>query len=435
MHQDLNLRYEIADIRFAEAPNYDCMAIANGTLTFRGRTRDFSVHLAPADDGTWYRIGGRLQYEHLFLREDPEFWAPIVRTAGVLLKTINMWTVSSEANGAQVALNEQLAPAEHRDRVHFSIRPNMFDLPDADWPTLWGRIESRVKVDPFFEVRGYTRQEILTALRPLKKIFQIDWVKRRYRDASQEKRAIKLAANAGREMPDWFPAAHLARTALGAICVDPAWNYLVNIGQAVHQLTGFPGADRLFKELTRNPGSQHNLCMAAELLQRGLLVGLEAPTGVGNATNDLLVKVGEVKYAIEVKEFHAADPIAKLKKELSDKAKKLPAIPREPVIFHVVLAETDGTRVREEDNFVESVSQVAVDLPLSISAIVVGRRFIDAAGGPVKRDTRGIFINPSASNPSVDADLLTIFEKNFAEITYPQFGVSSFMDWQTQAPT
>ena len=435
MHQDLNLRYEITDIRFAAAPNCDCMAIANGTLTVRGATRDFSVHLVPADDGTWYRIGGRLQYDHLFLRDIPGFWTPIVRTAGVLLRTINMWTVSSEANGAQVAMNEQLAPAEHRDRVHFSIRPNMFDLPDADWPTLWGRIENRVKVDPFFEVRGYTREEILTALRPLKKIFQTDWVKRRYRDVFQENGAIKFAANAGREMPDWFPAAHLARTALGAICVDPAWNYLVNIGQAVHQLTGFPGADRLFKELTRSPGSQHNLCIAAELWQRGLLVRLEAPTGVGNATNDLLVQVGEVRYAIEVKEFHAADPIAKLKKELSDKAKKLPPIPREPVIFHVVLAETDGTRVKEEDNFVESVSQVAVDLPASISAIVVARRFVDAAGGAVKRDTCGIFINPSASNPSIDADLLTIFEKNFAEITYPQFGVSSFMDWQTQALT
>lgn len=432
MHQDLNLRYEITDIRFAAAPNRDCMAIANGTLTFRGRTRDFSVHLVPADDGTWFRIGGRLQYDHLFLRDDPGFWAPIVRTAGVLLKTVNMWTVSSEANGAQIALNEQLAPVEHRDRVHFSIRPNMFDLPDSDWPTLWGRIENRVKVDPFFEVRGYTRDEILTSLCPLKKIFQIDWIKRRYRDVFQEKAAIKLAANAGREMSDWFPAAHLARTALGAICIDPAWNYLVNIGLAVHQLTGFPGADRLFKELTRNPGSQHNLCMAAELRQRGLLVGLETPTGVGNATNDLLVKVGEAGYAIEVKEFHAADPIAKLKKELSDKAKKLPPFPRVPVIFHVVLAETDGTRVRDEANFVESVSQVAMDLPVSISAIVVGRRFVDAAGGPVKRDTCGIFINASASNASIHADLATIFEKNFDEITYPQFGVSSFMDWQTQ---
>jgi hypothetical protein len=435
MHQDLKLRYEITDIRFAAAPNYDCMAIANGTLTLRGRKRDFSVHLVPVDDGTWIRIGGRLQYDHLFLRDDPGFWSPIVRTAGVLLKTINMWTVSSGANGAQVAMNEQLAPAEHRDRVHFSIRPNMFDLPDADWPTLWGRIENRVKVDPFFEVRGYTREETLTALRPLKKIFPIDWVKRRHRDVLQEKEAIKLAAKAGREMPDWFPASHLARTALGAICVDPAWNYLVNIGQAVHQLTDFPGADRLFKELTRNPGSQHNLCMAAELLQRGLLVGLETSTGIGNATNDLLVKVAEVTYAIEVKEFHAADPIAKLKKELSDKAKKLPPIPREPVIFHVVLAETDGTRVREEKNFVESVSQLAADLPASISAIVVGRRFVDAAGGPVKRDTCGIFTNASTSEPSIDADLARIFEKNFVEITYPQFGVSSFMDWQTQAPT
>lgn len=136
-----------------------------------------------------------------------------------------------------------------------------------------------------------------------------------------------------------------------------------------------------------------------------------------------------------MKEFHAADPIAKLKKELSDKAKKLPPIPRDTVIFHVVLAETDGTRVREENNFVKSVSQLAVDLPASISAIVVGRRFVDAAGGAVKRDTCGIFINASASNPSINADLSTIFEKNFAEITFPQFGVSSFMDWQMQAPT
>ena len=47
----------------------------------------------------------------------------------------------------------------------------------------------------------------------------------------------------------WFPAYHLARTALGAICIDPGWNYLVEIGLSLSELTGFNGLQKLEQQL------------------------------------------------------------------------------------------------------------------------------------------------------------------------------------------
>jgi hypothetical protein len=159
---------------------------------------------------------------------------------------------------------------------------------------------------------------------------------------------------------------------------------------------------------------------------------LEISTGVGSATNDLLVRIGENYYAIEVKEFYAAAPMAKLRSEIADKVKKLPAIPKVPVVFHVVLAEQDGTKVRQETAFIEAVQAYVNEMPALISAIVVGRRFVDSSGGPIKRETKAICMNPRLTCGDIHEDLVTIFKNNFHEVIYPEFGVSSFIEWQHQ---
>ena len=425
----LNLHFEITDLRFAASGNSQFIAIANGTLELRGRIHKFYLQLSPSADGSWHKTGGYLPFDFLFLRDDPGFWNPVIKAANQVLMTTNTWTVSSEGAGAQVAMNQQLAPPEVREKVHFSARLDALDLPDDEWTTLWGRIESRAKFDPHFRIAGFEQSDTLIAISKLRHVFEFKWVRNRYREVVGKDETLWLSHQLPRDARGWFPAFHLARTALGALCVDPAWNYLINIGIAIAKLEKFPRAGRLIKELPHNPGSQHNLCMAAEFLDMGVLVGLEVPTGVGDASNDLLVKFKGREYAVEVKEFLSSKPVRNLLSEIAEKVEKLPPVPDMPVIFHVIIAESDGTRVRMEEDFFNSIAALTDDLPPQISGIIAGTRFVDAAGGPVKRDTRVIALNPNALRRSEMGDLESIFAKNFDDLTYPHYGVASFIEW------
>lgn len=425
----LALNFEITNLLFSSGGNSQSIVVANGVLRLQGRERKFYVQLSHSPDGTWFKSGGHLPYDFLFLRDDPGLWQPIIKAANALLITTNMWTVASEEAGAKMAMNQQLVPTEFREKVHFSARLDALDLPDDEWKTLWRRIENRLKFDPHFRIAGYDLADALNAINHLRHTFDSKWILNRYRESLGTVESLRLSHQLPRDARGWFPAFHLARTALGAICVDPAWNYLVDIGLAIKKLEKVPRSGRLIRELAHNPGSQHNLCMAAEFLERGILEGLEVPTGIGEASNDLLVRFDGRAYAVEVKEFLSSKPIRNLLSEITEKVEKLPPTPDLPVIFHVIVAETDGTRIRMEADFFKSVSALADSLPPQISGIVAGTRFVDAAGGPVKRDTRVIALNPRALRPSELGDLESIFAKNFAEITYPQYGVSSFIEW------
>jgi len=245
--------------------------------------------------------------------------------------------------------------------------------------------------------------------------------------ASLTGHAPTMATEISQESDFWFPASHLARTALGAICIDPAWNYLVEIASAIKYLKKFPQLDRLKRQLTKSPGTQHHLCLAAELHRRGYLVGLEPSTGVGAASNDLLVEYAGRRYAIEVKEFVAKDPGASLKKEIIKKVSQLPKNPSQATIFHVVLRERGPLAPNKEDAFSGDIEALQTELDPKISAIVFGRRFVDSAGGRVKRDTLRIVLNPSAVIQAVEEDLSVLFSKNYSDISYPIFGISNFV--------
>lgn len=78
----------------------------------------------------------------------------------------------------------------------------------------------------------------------------------------------------------------------------------------------------------------------------------------------------------------------------------------------------------KEDSFFNAVK--ALNIPSKISAIVAGRRFVDSAGGRVKRDAELQILNPVALVPSNMDDLATLFAKNYDSVRYPLSGIGSF---------
>lgn len=206
---------------------------------------------------------------------------------------------------------------------------------------------------------------------------------------------------------------------------------MVEIGLSIRELHGFAGLQRLTQEIVRNPGTQHHLCLAAELFRRGHLQALEPKTGSGGAKNDLLVKCGGQLYEIEVKEFSSRAPGNKLASEIASKSKHLPMYPERPVVFHAVLIGNGIFSKAKEDIFFQEVKNLARNIPKNISAVVAGRRFVDASGGHVKRDTEIRVLNPAALVPSSEEDLATLFAKNYDAIQYPISWIGDFFYFKT----
>ena len=292
----------------------------------------------------------------------------------------------------------------------------------TNWKHHWDFIEQRVKADPFFEVLGFDKETVQRVLPLIKEIFPTDWVRARYKSAGHSGMADQFEQG-----PEgWFPAYHLARTAHGAICRDPGWNYLIEIGLALEVLCDFEGVDRLKRQLTKSPGTQHHVCLAADLHERGLLIGLVSPTGVGAASNDLLAGSGENIFQIEVKEFTSQNPAKQLQREITDKVRKLPQRPEQPVVFHVVLSEKGVFEKAKEDQFFDAVSNIQDSLPDKVSAVIAGKRFLDSKGGRIKRDIERVVTNPSAINPIEEEYLREVFKANYGEVAYPIYGIGSF---------
>lgn len=426
MTGDVQIQYEFHSVRFSSTEMGN-LALTSGNLTARGETSLFGLALAPKSDGEWLCKDAKSTANMQDLLDNPDVLQPLVNRVARLLKTINVWPAeSSNEGGAQIVLNEKLAPPEAAGKVVISFRPNMLSLPTNKWADLWRLIEGRVQGDNCFVVQGFSKNEITMAIDQLKQLFQGDWVSARYSDAIQCQNAPPMAADFPPESGSWFPSYHLARTALGAICIDPGWNYLVEIGLSIRELEGFDGLERLKRQLVRSPGTQHHLCLAAELYRKGKLVGLEPPTGSGNSTNDLLAKVGDGEYHIEVKEFSSQDPGRQLRRQLEQKNRQLPNKPNRPVVFHAVLVESGVFDKEKEERFVREVRELEDRIPPKISAVVAGRRFVDSSGGRVKRDSDTRVLNPTALVPSERQALSELFEKNYSAITYPMFGIGSF---------
>lgn len=382
---------------------------------------EFEMMLAPLGDGRW-------QIRHLGWRRPPppvfsnrDFVQQLLDRVVRLLHTTNMWPSSQDEKGAQIWMNRQVIPPEHDERVIVSFRAAMLALPSATWPRLWDHIERRLTFDPYFIVLGFDQNIVKSVLPRLKAIFTPAWVKARYQRAGLSDMTGQLEP----EDEGFFPAYHLARTAHGVLCRDPGWNYLVEIGLALDTLDGVNGLKRLAARLGAEPGTQHHLCLAAELHKRGLLVGLEPPTGSGSASCDVLAALDGHHFQIEVKEFSSRKPLKRLRKELADKAIKLPNRPTTPVVFHVVFRGTGAQDVQVEQEFFRTISEIVDEIPPQISAVIAGRRFVDSYGGFLKRDFETILTNDRAIVPASESHLREIFRRNYEEAHLPYYDVGT----------
>lgn len=431
----IQIHYELESITFAVAMGTnEGLALTDGRLSTVGADGCFGLTLIPTADGEWKLKDFRCSEDIGAFFHVKDMLQTLVNRAASLLKTINVWPAESDsADGARLFLNQQLAPSAFADRVVISFRPDMLSLPMANWDAMWSLIEGRVRGDQYFRVRGFNADEVDDAIAPLKQIFIGPWVRARYKKPGQKAVEPIMAADFPRDSECWFPAYHLARTALGAICIDPGWNYLVEIGLSIRELQGFEGLQRLTRQLVRSPGNQHHLCLAAELFRRGHLLALEPATGSGGFRSDLLATCGDRQYEIEAKEFASSNPGKQLAKEIASKSKSLPKRPARPVVFHAVLIESGIFDKTKEDLFFHAVKELAQHIPPNISAVVAGRRFVDAAGGRVKRDAEVRILNPTALVPSNEEDLVTLFAKNYESIQYPIFGIGSFFYFETRS--
>lgn len=424
MSVGVQLHYKFHSIRFAVAQGRrEGEALVGGRLSIAGTEGGFRLVLFPTTDGLWELVDKWCDDEVSQHLHSTGVLQQLVEKATTLLTTINVWPADGGENsiGTGLSLNQQMAPNAFADRVFTSFRPDMLFLPMDEWANAWNLIESRIIGDPHFRVHGFTLDEVKQAIIPLKQIFPAAWVQARYR---QKYTKPKMADDLCQDAEGWFPAYHLARTALGAICIDPGWNYLVEIGLSVRELENFTGLQQLTQQISRSPGTQHHLCLAAELFRRGHLLALEPRTGSGRATNDLLVSCRGRQYEIEVKEFSSINPARQLAKEIMQKCRNLPEHPQNPIVFHTVLIEGGMVDKAKEDSFFNAVK--ALNIPSKISAIVAGRRFVDSAGGRVKRDAELQILNPVALVPSNMDDLATLFAKNYDSVRYPLSGIGSF---------
>ena len=420
-----NVRCEILDVRFAvfAATSEHCTEVLG-----RARVGSFKSHftmtIVPRPDGEWAVRNIRWNRSSVPTElESDDLAKELVNRAARLLDTINMWPAEQVSAGARVSINQRVIPAEHADRTIVSSRHNLLSLRNTAWPQLWERIERRLQYDPYFEVVGFDRATVRAALPYLKQVFSGEWVKARYRQAG----LVELGSALDPQDEGFSPAYHLARTALGAICRDPGWNYLVEIGLALSRLEEVDGVQRLRDQLARSPGAQHHICLAAEMKKRGHLLGLEPFSGSGAARCDLLLSQNARTYQVELKEFSSRNPLQKLRTELNAKTRKLPESPNFPIVFHVVFRETGADDVQIEQRFFKEVSQIVDEMPPKISAVVTGRRFVDSRGGPVKRDSDSVIFNDRSIIPAVEDDLRNLFRPNYDRAEMPYYGLASFV--------
>jgi hypothetical protein len=419
------IHYEIKALRFGRhGKDGLSVAIVRGDATVNGVVSRFELILTPIADGQWryVNLGWLTSSPPPPILGEQQFIQALVNSTARLLDTINMWPSEQTGGGARLCLNERVITEDVRDRVLVSFRSNILSVPSASWQLLWDHIERRADADPFFEVLGFDRATVQRVLPSIREIFPNDWTRARYTAAGHSGMADQFEP--GTE--GWFPAYHLARTAHGAICRDPGWNYLIEIGLALEALQEFDGADRLKRQLAKNPGTQHHVCLAADLHERGVLKGLEPPTGVGAASNDLLVELGGRSFQVEVKEFTSRKPAKRLQREIADKVGKLPRRPEQPIVFHVVLSENGMFDKEREDGFLDAITELQGRLPDKISAVVAGKRFVDSKGGRIKRDIGRVVTNATAITPIDEQDLRVVFETNYSDAEYPFYGIGSF---------
>lgn len=320
--------------------------------------------------------------------------------------------------GAQIRVGQTLM-SEEQCRDAFSIvRGDILSLYRLDWPKLWPAIENRLMYDPEFWINGFTRHDAMDAAKILKTAFPWEWVRRRYRNAAKKPSEVGMwdvmPADQG------FPAYHLARTAIGCICKDPGWNYLITLAESCKLLKGFPKGSSLLQRIATEPGHIHQANFSGYLLQRRLLAEIEPATGSGNARHDMAVRVGDVIFDIEMKALTSSNPARQVTQEIMEKCRKLPSTPPRPVVFFVLLVETSvASDHKAWSDQLHSITPEVFERTAGVSSVVVGRMFVDSSGGPVKWSFDKFVINDRAHHRVDEPQLRLVFQPNWQRLSYP----------------
>ncbi len=321
-------------------------------------------------------------------------------------------------HGAQIRVGQTFMN-EEQIRNSFSIlRGDILSLYRLDWPKLWPAIENRLTHDPEFWVSGFTRQDAVDSVAILKTVFPWEWVRRRYRDVA--KKLLEVGMWDVMQADQGFPAYVLARTAIGCICKDPGWNYLITLAESCKLLKGFPKGNSLLQRIAKEPGHIHQANFSGYLLQRRVLSEIEPATGSGNAKHDMAARAGDVVFDIEMKALTSSDPVRQVTREIEEKCRKLPSTLSRPVVFFVLLVETSVTSDHKSSS--DQLNSITLDIfgrTAGVSAVVVGRMFVDSAGGPVKWSFDRFIINNYAHHRIDESSLRLVFEPNWQRLTYP----------------
>jgi hypothetical protein len=388
---------------------------------------NFRQYVFLLKNGEWGLQDIQWDKHHPFLETD-EFLQQLTNKAAKLLCPINSLYGEQSENGAKVIFNQKIAPKESLYRVFSSFRPEILSIPSVRWENIWNLIENRVNYDEHFRVQGFLKAEVIKAIGELKKIFPASWIKKQYENESQLK-GLKLDMGMDflrNSSPFWYPCFHLVRTAIGCICIDPAWNYLVELGLSVNRLKSFPGVNSLINSLTVSNGNQHHICLADDLNKRGLLFELEPKIANGSCKNDLSIKYNGQIIDLELKAFSSNSPSRSLIKEIHKKINVLPKKFDKPLIFHAILIENGEFNKERVELFYKSIGSVMNNLSENISAVVAGKIFVDATGGNLKRDSEKICINVNSHFKLLESDLKEIFKRNYEKVTYPFYGIGNF---------
>jgi hypothetical protein len=309
--------------------------------------------------------------------------------------------------------------SEKQGHDAFSIvRSDILSLYHLDWPQLWPAIENRLLHDPEFWVGGFTREDASNAAATLKSIFPWEWVRRRYRNATENPSAVGMwdvmQADQG------FPAYHLARTAIGCICKDPGWNFLITLAESCKLLKHYPKGDSLLRRIATEPGHIHQANFSGYLLKRHLLSEIEPPTGSGNAKHDMTARVVDASIDIEMKALTSSEPARQATKEIAEKCRKLPSVPLRPIVFFILLVEASVVSDPETwPDRLNSITQDVFGCTAGVSGVVIGRMFVDSVGGPVKWSFDKFILNQHAHHPVAEELLRKVFEPNWQRLAYP----------------
>jgi hypothetical protein len=217
-----------------------------------------------------------------------------------------------------------------------------------------------------------------------------------------------------------FPAYHLARTAIGCICKDPGWNYLITLAESCKLLKSYHKGNLLLQRIATEPGHIHQANFSGYLLKRQLLDEIEPATGSGNAKHDMSARIDNVIFDIEMKALTSSDPARQVSKEIVEKCRKLPSTPRRAVVFFVLLVGTSVVNNHKTwADQLNSITPTVFENTSGVSSVVVGRMFVDSAGGPIKWSFDKFVFNEHAHHHVDEQSLRKVFEPNWQRLLYP----------------